>query len=381
MKQKQAGIPRWAMILIAVLLATAVTLVVLYRVALGELRTGVQKALGPHSEVSEINLTWRAVEIVDVKIRAPAGWPVKDALDAQKITVTPDFTSLFSDTFRISRIKIERATLAVLRTANGKISVLPSLMARAGVVPGATDAARTSDTRIAIHHVEFVDSRLAFYDAAVASPPLAIMLDAVSGKIANIKLPALNGMSELSLTANIRGPAHAGTLKISGKMEFATKDSDLVVAVRGVDVVALEPYLIKTAETGVKQGSIDLDLTAKIAARRISARGKLTLRNLELKENDSASASFMGVPRNAFVDMLRRHDGTIDVPFAIQGGLDDPAFSLHSAFKARLGIAAAAALGISVKGLIGELGGLTDKESINEKIHESIGKLRRLLGK
>ena len=381
MKQKQAGIPRWAMILIAVLLATAVTLVVLYRVALGELRTGVQKALGPHSEVSEINLTWRAVEIVGVKIRAPAGWPVKDALDAQKITVTPDFTSLFSDTFRISRITIERATLAVLRTANGKISVLPSLMSRAGVVPGATDAARTSDTRIAIHHVELVDSRLAFYDAAVASPPLAIMLDAVSGKIANIKLPALNGMSELSLTANIRGSAHAGTLKISGKMEFATKDSDLVVAIRGVDVVALEPYLIKTAETGVKQGSLDLDLTAKIAARRISAPGKLTLRNLELKENDSASASFMGVPRNAFVDMLRRHDGTIDVPFAIQGGLDDPTFSLHSAFKARLGIAAAAALGISVKGLIGELGGLKDKESINEKIHESIGKLRRLLGK
>ena len=381
MKQNHTGIPRWAMILTAVLLATAVVLAALYRVALGELRASVQNALGPQSEVSEINVTWRAIEIVGVKIRAPAGWPAKDALDAQKITVTPDLTSVFSDTFRISRIKIERATLAVLRTANGKISVLPTLMARAGVGPAPSVPVSADETRISIRHVELIDSKLAFYDAAVATPPLAIMLDAVNGKIAHVRLPALNGMSDVSLAAKLRGPANAGTLKISGKMEFASKNSDLVIAIRGVDVVALEPYLVKTAETGVKQGSLDLDLSAKVAARRISAPGKLTLRNLALKQNDNASASFMGVPRTAFVDMLRRHDGTIDVPFVIQGGLDDPSFSLHSAFKARLGIAAATALGISVKGLIGELGGLKDKDSINEKIQDSIGKLKRLMGK
>ena len=61
--------------------------------------------------------------------------------------------------------------------------------------------------------------------------------------------------------------------------------------------------------------------------------------------------------------------------------MSDPGFALDSAFKARLGIATAAALGVTITGLIQELGGLREKSAIKEKTDAVLDSLRRALGK
>ena len=47
---------------------------------------------------------------------------------------------------------------------------------------------------------------------------------------------------------------------IAGWAELTTKDSSVKTTLRTVDLVALQPYLIKAPETGVQKGTLDLDL-------------------------------------------------------------------------------------------------------------------------
>ena len=89
----------------------------------------------------------------------------------------------------------------------------------------------------------------------------------------------------------------------------------------------------------------------------------------------------MGMPRDTIVNMIRERDGRIEVPFTLDGNLNDPRFALDSAFKTRLAIATAGALGVTITGLITEFGGVRDKGSGREKADALLDSLKRLLGK
>ena len=88
---------RW----LSALLILAVTLIVLavagLQVGTRLLKDQVQQALGPDSEVGEIRLGWSEVEILKLRLKAPAGWPAADTLRAERIVVSPDLRSLLED--------------------------------------------------------------------------------------------------------------------------------------------------------------------------------------------------------------------------------------------------------------------------------------------
>ena len=57
-------------------------LLLAFRLALGELRGGVESALGPRGSVGHVSVGWTGVELRDVRIRAERGgkrpWPAED---------------------------------------------------------------------------------------------------------------------------------------------------------------------------------------------------------------------------------------------------------------------------------------------------------------
>ena len=61
--------------------------------------------------------------------------------------------------------------------------------------------------------------------------------------------------------------------------------------------------------------------------------------------------------------------------------MNNPSFSLDAAFKTRLAIATASAPGVTITGLICELGGLRDKRSAKENTDAVLQSLTRLFGK
>ena len=371
---------RWCVIALALTTVVAGGVFFAYRLALGELRTRVLAALGTQSEIGEIVVSFKDITITDLKLNAPSGWPVRHALSAGQVVITPDLGSLVAGVFRINRITVKRAYLAVLRDRNGKLRVLPSLTEKAAST-GAPGAVAVPSTDVLIELIELKDSAVSFFDADVRSPPLEVKLENVTAKVTNLRVPQLTGKSAIDVSATVKGVAQNGTLAVLGQMEFATRDGEIKTTLRGVEVAALEPYLLRAAETGVRKGTLDLDLTAKVAAQRLTAPGRLVLKGLELRSSTTTSGTFMGMPRDTVINMIRERDGRIEVPFTLDGNLTDPRFSLDSAFKTKLGVATAAALGVTISGLVKDLRGLREQGALKEKADAALESLKRILGK
>ena len=369
---------RWGLIAIALIAVASTGIFIVYQFALDELRSRVITALGTESEVGEIRVSFKSIEITGLRLKAPADWPVRHVLTAARVVISPDLGSFTSDVFRINRIMIERATLAVLRERNGKLHMLPGMTQK--VTTSGTSDTSTPASTVLIEVIELKDSSVSFFDAQVRSPPLEIKFENVAAKITNLRIPELTGKSAIELKADVKGLTRSGALSVAGNMEFATRDSEIKTTLRDVEIATLEPYLIRAAETGVRKGTLDLDLAAKVAANRLTAPGVLTLKNLELRASANATGTFMGMPRDTVVNMIRERDGRIEVPFKLEGNLNDPNFSVDAAFKTRLAIATAAALGVTIKGLIGELSGLREKNT-TEKVDSVINAMKKLFGK
>jgi uncharacterized protein involved in outer membrane biogenesis len=340
----------------------------------------VINALGTQSEVGEIQVSFKDITISDLKLNAPAGWPARHMLTAARVVIAPDLGSFTSGLLRINRIRIERATLAVLRDRTGKLRVLPSFNEKVSAT-GKSSIAAVPASAVLIEAIELKDSTISFFDEEVRSPPLQVNLADVEASITNLRVPELTGTSTIDIKANVSGPTQRGTLAISGHMEFATRDGKINTTLRDVEIAAMEPYLIKAAETGVRKGTLDLDLAANVEAQRLTAPGKLVFKGLELRSSETTANTFMGLPRDAVINLIRQRDGRIEVPFTLEGNLNDPRFALDGAFKARLAIAAAGALGVTVTGLVTELGGLRDKGTAREKVDALRDSLKRLLGR
>ena len=110
----------------AIVLGLILLAVIALQVATRQLQAEVALALGPRASIGAIRPGWTGIDVLDLRIQGPAGWPVADELRASRVRITPDPRSLFGGPWRIAQVRVEGAYLAVLRTRDGKTRVLPS---------------------------------------------------------------------------------------------------------------------------------------------------------------------------------------------------------------------------------------------------------------
>ena len=348
--------------LVAVLLVLLLAVVGGSFLAAKALKAKVVEALGPQGEVGEIRLSLSAVEILNVRIKAASGWPAADELNAKRVVIEPELASLVSRQIRIAQIRIEDGYLSLQRPRSGKLQILPSLLAKetAEKRPDSQEKEGAAGQQVHIGGIVLSNCALDFFDASIRQPALKIRLDQVNAKIGKVSIPELNGRTEIELEGRIKGVQRDGHLAVKGGADLSSRDSDIVVQLRGVDLLALQPYLIKATETSVKKGTLDLDLKSSVVNKRMKAPGSLTLTGLEL----GSGSSFMGVPRAAVVGLLKDKNNRISLQFVLEGNLDDPHFSLNEGLATRVGTSFASAIGVSVEGLVkgvGSVGGGTAK--------------------
>jgi uncharacterized protein involved in outer membrane biogenesis len=366
-KDKFKRVATVALIAIAVLVAAAM---VGMHFAANALKSRVEQALGADSEVGEITVGWSAIEVRRVRIRAPKGWPAPDALRAQRIVIVPDLRGLLSARIRVQRITIEQAYLSVLRTRDGRLRLLPSLL-ETHAKPAASGSAAPAPA-VAIGRIELSDGVLELFDATVRQPPYKVRLQQLHAGVENLLVPALTGRITLRLDGVVKGVQHDGKLAIDGWAELSSKNSEIKTVLHGVDLIALQPYLIKASETGVRRGTLDLDLKSTVSGHHLHAPGTITLTGLELATGGGAMGTFMGVPRQAVVASLKNSDDQIAVHFTLDGNIDDPHFSLNESFSKYIGTAVAATLGISIEGLTRGVGAAT--EGLGDVVKKMFGK-------
>ena len=333
----------WLIAVAALVLLLAVGLHLASRV----LKSEIESALGEDSSVGAISLGLFSVSVSDLRIKAPAGWPVEENLYAQRIEVAPDWWALLSRKIGIRYIHAEGVHQAILRDGTGRLRVLPSLLER----KKKDDSAPPPE--VTIGEVRLSNASLDFYDATVRKPPFRVRLEKVEARLGKLHLPAMDGRSPLELSGIIKGEHGDGTYQLKGDVELATRDSDLVTTMRNVDLTALKPYLVRSADTGVKRGEMDLDLKSVVKQRRLNAHGTLMLHDLVLDD----SGNFMGLPRQAAVNMLKNEHKDIRMQFSLQGNLDDPKFSVNENFAMKFSAGLADSLGVSIGNLGKSVGG------------------------
>lgn len=373
---------RRKILLIALLVGLPLLAVIGFQVAASLLKSQIEQALGPRGEVREISVGLGSVEILGLRLPAEekSGWPAEDLLRAERVVVVPSLGDLLGARVVLRSIRIEGFYLSMLRTRDEKLVVLPGLTKPAdtkaakgkekgnGKAAGEATTKTESGPEISIGRIELADGAVEYFDASIQRPALKIRMEQINITVDDIHLPDLLGKSRIKVGGVIKGPHQDGRVDIAGDVEIGSKESDVRTQLRGVDLLALKPYLIRATETGIKRGSMDLDLHSVVSKGRLHAPGTLALHNLEL-----SGGSFMGVPQSAVVAMMKSKSGTISIDFSLDGDINDPQFSLNEQLLGQVGNALANLLGISLEGLARGVGGAGG--SVARGLGEGLGKL------
>ncbi|WP_255987490.1 DUF748 domain-containing protein [Chitinolyticbacter albus] len=329
-----------------------------FRLATRQLQQEVLAALGPEAHIASLELSWSTLEIRGLRIKAPAGWPATETLVAEHVVLRPELRTLFFGQVRIRKIEVEGAYLSIWRQRNGKVRLLPSLLERKAEAPAVEDASAATQpaVKVLIDAIKLANGRIDWFDGNVRKKPLRVAFEQLEASIGTLRWPELSDSTPLRLAGVIKGVRHDGQFALDGHMRFADHDSQLKLALQQVDLLALQPYLIKASETGVKRGTLDLQLASTVKAGHLRAPGRLTLTDLQLAPGRGWQASFMGVPRQAVIAALKNRDGRIVLDFTLSGRVDDPHFTLREDLQKRLAAGMAEGLGISVRGLVEGVG-------------------------
>jgi uncharacterized protein involved in outer membrane biogenesis len=327
-----------------------------------DIKQRVADALAPVGSASSINVSFTldSVELHDVHLKAPHGWPTADSLRADRITIATDPRAFLQRRIQIRDVTVHGFTLIVLRAADGSIQILPDLrdaVASAAPAPAAGIAAPvgTPHENI-IEHVTLENGTFEFYDRLVSNPPYRVTVSDANATLGPIHLPALTDPTQVKVTGAIKGPQHTGQASFGGWVKIASKDSQTTTTLRGVDVATLAPYLLRKAgaRTQIAGGTLDLDIAATVSAFHLHAPGTITLRQLQLAPapGNEPLDTFLAIPTHVAIAALKAHNGDITLHFVLDGNLRDPRFKLDESLMTEVRAGFAKALGVSAEGVV-----------------------------
>ena len=340
---------RRGLVALALLLIVTVGGVIGFRLAVEFLKGKVLEALGPGSEIAAIRVGRSGVTVNGLRIRGPEGWPAADALRAERVEIAPSLRSFLSGEMRIWSVRIVKPYVSALRTKDGKLRVVPSLLESPPSKEGERGSAAAPP--VYIGKITLEDGAVEVFDATVAQPPLEIRVEQLQASVRNVLVPALTGKSEFDLSGLLKGAQQDGRVTVGGWAEVATKDSSVKMELRGVDLVALQPYLSTEAEARVQRGVLDLDLQSDVRGNRLRAPGTVTIANLEFAPGGGMKDTFLGAPRTAVLAFMKGKDNRIVIDFTLKGDVNNPKFSINEAFATRLATSLAEGLGVSIRGV------------------------------
>jgi hypothetical protein len=351
-----------------------------FRVALGIIKGKVVEALGPESEIRELALGWSGVEILGLRIKGRAGWPAPDTLRAERVVIVPSLWSLFSNAVRVSSITAYRPYLSALRTKDGRLRLVPSLLERPPQPVKSGTASKPIE--VAIGRIRLEDGVVELFDATVAQPPHKIRLEQIQATVRDVRVPSLKGKTRLDVAATVKGVKQDGKAKVSGWAEVATSDSSIETELRALDLQALQPYIAQSTSAQVQRGTMDLTMHSNVSHKRLRAPGQVVISDLQFAPGQDAGATFLGVPRDAVLSFMKGRDNRIGLSFVIEGDLDNPQFSLNEAFAMRMAAGMASTLGVGLEGLARGLGtlGVKGGEATGEAIKGLGGAIKGLFG-
>lgn len=349
---------RWHIALLAVVMLLGASIVIGYQQGVRLLQDKIAAALGPGSSIAELKVNWFSLDLLGVTIAAPKDWPTGRTFRAARVRIIPSLRTLLTDQIHISSIVFEEPYVSVMRTS-GKWVIFPGLTERReGKKNAEASRANSSPRAVTISKIELQDGVIELFDATVSRPPLKTRLERVGAVIRNVTAPSLQTRTHIESAAIVKGIRRDGRARVSGWVGPNRGDSSSQITLDAVDLVSLQPYLVKIGEAQVKKGTLDLRLNSDIRASRLDGKGKIIIRDLEFAPSRGYLETFMGIPRSALINFLKNNENAIDVNFVLTGDTSNPSFSINEAIATRVAMGMAAELGVSIRGLAEDFGTL-----------------------
>ncbi len=374
---------RWTLAISAGLLVVVVG-ATLFRFAAASLQRQVTEALGARGETQEIRVGLTQIELVGVRIRgareagATPPWPAEDEFRAQRVILVPSLFDLLTGKLSLERIQVDSAYLAILRTTDGRIALLPGVLEQApeasegARADGGTGKARAAPPAISIGKTILTNATVEFFDATLKKSAFKLRLEKINATIGKLQLPDLQGVTSVKLDGVVKGVRQDGTLAISGSVELATRESGLTSRLAGVELAAFQPYLMKASASEVRSGTLDFELKSSVRKGRLRAPGMITLSELEFAATGKSRPA-VGMARDAAIAMMKSRDGKISLRFVIDGDLNDPRFSVNEALLSGLSASFAQMRGVNADALAKEVAGISKGAPVD--LGESLGRL------
>ena len=373
---------RWHIALLAVVMLLSTSIVIGYQQGVRLLQDRIAAALGPGSSIAELKVNWFSLDVLGVTIAAPKDWPTGRTFRAARVRIIPSLRTLLTDQIHISSIVFEEPYVSVMRTS-GKWVIFPGLTeTREGKKNAEASRANSSPRAVTISKIELQDGVVELFDATVSRPPLKTRLERVGAVIRNVTAPSLQTRTHIESAAIVKGIRRDGRARVSGWVGPNRGDSSSQITLDAVDLVSLQPYLVKIGEAQVKKGTLDLRLNSDIRASRLEGKGKIIIRDLEFAPLRGYLETFMGIPRSALINFLKNNENAIDVDFVLTGDTSNPSFSINEAIATRVAMGIAAELGVSIRSLAEDFGTL-GRRSVEGAagVAEGVGSVvRRLFG-
>jgi hypothetical protein len=327
----------------------------------------ILQALGPRTTVGSISLSYPVVTLHDVHVTASdvrGAWPANEEFDAKKVEVSITAASLWAyrrgEPLVISELAVSDGTLVMLRTPD-HLTMLPALRETASARAAAMQAsARVATPEAAmallVQHASFERMAVDLHDATLPGGKIPhLRFEQVRGTVGNLVLPKLEQSIAIDLQGSLKGVERDGKVSLKGSLAPAAHDANLAIRLVGVDMIALQPYLLRFGERAVRHGRLDLSMDASVVDRQVHAPSQLTITGLEF--GASEGGTFAGVERRAVLAALAR-DGRIALKFTLDGRTDDPKFSLDEHLSVRIAAGLGEAVGVNVKGVVEGVGGV-----------------------
>ena len=221
-------------------------------------------------------------------------------------------------------------------------------------------SSQASARAVMISTIELKNGSLDLYDTTVSRPPLRTRMEEIQAKIQDVAAPAAE-KTRFDLTGIIKGIKRDGRAKVNGWVGPGARDSSSRIVLEAVDLMALQPYLVKRNEAKVAKGTLDLNLASEVRNKNLDGKGKVVLQDLEFAPARGYFDTFMGLPGNAVISFLKDNSNAIDVDFTLKGNTSNPNFSLNENLSTRIATAMAGQLGVSIKNVAEGLGTLGRK--------------------
>jgi hypothetical protein len=212
---------------------------------------------------------------------------------------------------------------------------------------------------VVLRRLVISEGEVEVYDTTVSARPWRIRLIGLDATIESLVVPQVGGRSPFDVRATIDGPARDGTVALSGWVDPTTTDLQLTARLRGVDLLAFQPYVMRDSVPRLSRGQFDLDLRATVRDGRLSAPGHVVIADLAFVPGGRGSDRVLGMPRDLLLAALASQGGRLAFDFQLDGDLADPRFSLNETLGIRLAAGVVESVGgLSLPGLVGGVSGL-----------------------